>query len=183
MFWSWRDQVCARELQDIEERIRTAVTPRTRFLETGPKILEFAEGDVYQHLVGIWQRSSLQLHHQCQANGIRYYHFLQPNQYVAGSKELNSEERRQAFDEHHAYRLGVEKGYPLLVAAGQNLVQEGVQFRDLTHVFSDIGDTVYRDTCCHLNQRGDEILATNIARAILADVSIDIAWRPGAKVR
>ena len=183
LIWTWRDQVCVAELQGIEEEIRCAVTPRTRFIETGPRVSGFAEGDVYQHLAGIWQRSSLQLNRLCQANGIRYYHFLQPNQYVAGSKILNPYERGQAFDENHRYRPGVEKGYPLLIDKGQDLVRAGVRFVDLTRVFAETEETIYCDTCCHVNQRGDNILAAHVARAIIEDTMADVALRSGVPAR
>jgi hypothetical protein len=50
---------------------------------------EFAsDADRFEHCAEIWTRSSLQLSHLCAANRVRYYHFLQPNQYFSGSKSM-----------------------------------------------------------------------------------------------
>ncbi len=169
LIWSWRDNVRLLELSIIENKIRVIATPRTDYLETGPQGVESIDGNVNKHLVGIWQRSSLRLHQLCEANDIRYYHFLQPNQYVAGSKVLSDDERTRAFDERQAYRVGVERGYPLLRKEGQRLIDQGVRFKDLTLAFADTGESVYRDTCCHVNLLGNEILAAMVAQTVIDD--------------
>ena len=56
----------------------------------------------------------------------------------------------------------IEKGYPL---AG--LAQQGVNFHDLSMVFSKSTDTFYYDNCCHFNQPGNEVMAAAIAQALL----------------
>ena len=48
-------------------------------------------------LVGVWQNSSIELARLSEANGIGYFHFLQPNQYDEGAKKMGVEERRLAF--------------------------------------------------------------------------------------
>ena len=126
--------------------------------------------ELYAQLAQIWQSSSLQMHHLCQANGIRYYHFLQPNQYVKGSKVLGNRERRVAFRDDHPYRPGVENGYPLLREAGEELRKSGVVFRDLTGIFLGEDEPVYIDDCCHFGELGHEIMARHVSDAILEEV-------------
>src|SRR4029453_15388123 len=60
------------------------------------------EAALYAELAAIWARGSHPLELLSRANGIRYYHFLQPNQYT-GQKPMGPEERARAYDESYPY--------------------------------------------------------------------------------
>jgi len=120
------------------------------YLATGPANRFNNEAQAYQALAELWSRSSLQMSRLCEANGIAYFHFLQPNQYLQGSKQLSADELEHAYAENQPYKPSVEKGYPLLISEGERLFRQGVSFHDLTMIFSDTAETVYRDSCCHL---------------------------------
>jgi len=136
-----------------------------RYVATGPR-WQFDEQELYDHLTAIWRHASLQMHHLSRGNGAEYYHFLQPNQYVAGSKPMGPDELRRAYDPGMRYRPGVVKGYPKLIAAGQQLLASGVVFHDLTQLFVNETAPMYRDTCCHFSQPGVEAIARAIAQVI-----------------
>ncbi len=125
-----------------------------------------ADDAVLRESVAVWKSASEQMAKICAANGIRYFQFIQPNQYFPGTKTFSEEETRTALA-HGGYQPPAEKGYPLLVAAGEELRAEGVPIVDLTMIFKGEPRTVYRDTCCHLNQLGNELLAQQIAVAVL----------------
>ncbi|MGE5193276.1 MAG: hypothetical protein ACM3U2_12340 [Deltaproteobacteria bacterium] len=133
---------------------------------SGPPQKFSGDADLYEHCAAIWMRSSLQLHHLCAANGIRYYHFLQPNQYVPGSKTMRGREMTDAWQPNHRGKKPVEQGYPLLIREGRNLVGLGVSFTDLTRLFADHPEQTYCDWCCHLNAHGNELMAQEIAEVI-----------------
>ena len=103
------------------------------------------------------------------ANETPYFHFLQPNQYVPDSKRMNAEERALAFRPNFRRRPDVERGYPLLQQAARRLLSGGVRVTDLTAIFSDVSEPIYRDYCCHVNARANEILAREIADRIASD--------------
>jgi hypothetical protein len=125
-----------------------------------------------------WAQASLQMRDLAEANGARYFHFLQPNQYVAGSKVFTEEEKRfadvdayagQHFPYHPSvrnYKPAARMGYPLLIEQGAALRQRGVNFVDLTGIFADVRETIYRDACCHYNQTGNEMIAERMAQEI-----------------
>ena len=46
--------------------------------------------------------------------------------------------------------------------------KHNVSFTDLTKVYKDIGETIYIDQCCHVNKKGNNILAEKIAEVILS---------------
>ncbi len=100
------------------------------------------------------------------ANGSSYLHFLQPNQYLKGSKPLHAEEIDKAYNEENRYRRGVELGYPKLIELGKELRREGVHFYDLTMIFADHDESLYVDDCCHLGKEGYGIIASFIAERI-----------------
>ena len=138
-----------------------AGSPRGRFA---------SDGEMYAHLTELWRRSSLHLSRLVEASGARYYHFLQPNQYLPGSKPMGADERAVAIIPDHPYRRAVETGYPLLQRAGAALVKDGVRFADLTGAFATHPEPLYFDACCHVNARGNGILAELMFEVIRRDM-------------
>jgi len=136
------------------------------YTATGPKRTYATESELYRELCSIWKRSSLLIQGICRENGIAYFHFLQPNQYLPGSKTFTAEERKIAYDPDKCYREGVEKGYPYLIRAGSELLRGGVNFHDLTQLFSETSAAAYKDDCCHYNETGCEIFSAAVGRAI-----------------
>lgn len=121
--------------------------------------------------VGVWEDGTRQLARLSAANGIRFYGFLQPNQY-AGKKTLTPDEQSRAWRDE-PYKPLVEAGYPLLRAAGQRLRAEGIAFEDLSPMFDHVTETIYTDDCCHMNNTlANSLMAVKIAQAITA------SWGP-----
>lgn len=148
----------------------TSLLERTsgdRNLEThGPPFEYQTEDSLFRDLVAVWRRCSMQMHSVAQGQGIAYFHFLQPNQYDSGSKELTSEELRTAWDPESSFVKSVAIGYPMLRDEGAGLRASGVRFVDLTGVFEDVDQALYVDSCCHFNADGVELLAEVIAEEI-----------------
>lgn len=128
-------------------------------------------------IADLWERSSRAMAAIADAMGARYVHLLQPNQYVEGSKPLSAEELQHAYRIFHATH-SVRAGYPLLRERGRHLTESGIPFRDLTQLFADEADTLYRDECCHLNARGNSILARAVADAVVAALEAPPPWMP-----
>ena len=152
---------------------QSATTPQ----QTGPAVRYSDDEGMYREWVEVWARASLEMEILCAGYGIRYIHFLQPNQYLAGSKTLSAEERKTAYDPDVADTQRVATAYPMLIERGRDLRTQGVDFVDLTMIFKDESRTVYRDTCCHLNGLGNRQLATAIAAAIVQHAA-DTARNP-----
>ena len=149
----YRDTIELRE----KHRSFTAQGPPAEFSDL-PSLL--------RHCVDVWKRSSLELSKTCDAFGIEYHDFLQPNQYIAGSKPMSQIERNLTVEDKYPGRPAVEAGYPMLIAAGRELAASGVRFHDLTQIFAHETRPTYRDNCCHLSPTGNEILAVEMAKAI-----------------
>jgi hypothetical protein len=165
--WDFLDQheeaVLRAETSALRQAVlQSAATPEA----TGPPITFADDESMYLEFTEVWARSSLQMSIICAGMGIAYLQFLQPNQYLPGSKTLTAEEWQVAYDPDVADTQRVATGYPMLIERGRELVEQGVNFVDLTMIFKDEPRTVYRDTCCHFNALGNARLATEIARAI-----------------
>ena len=137
------------------------------YMVRGPGFSYANEADTYDDLARMWMRSSMLMNTLATANGMTYLHFLQPNQYVVGAKEMGPSERKAAYDQGHPYRNSVLLGYPKLQDRGRALKQKGVPFFDLTTSLVGHKEPLYVDTCCHLSQAGYAIVALEIAAAIV----------------
>lgn len=166
LLWQYRDKMMARTIFEINQRIRTEGTKSQTYTMQGPAYIYKEEGDLYRDLADVWKRSSLQMKVLCDANGAKYYHFLQPDQYVEGSKPMADAEKKQAVNEKSPFKKGVTQGYPALVAAGNELKAAGTNFTDLTMVFSEHPEILYVDDCCHVNREGYDIVARRIYETI-----------------
>jgi len=169
LVWLYRSKRYARKAQLFEtEYAQYKVTGKqiARYVVHGPPFEYSTEADVYDRLAQVWSRSSLQMSILSKGLGIEYIHFLQPNQYVEGSKPMTAEERKAAILDYHPYKEYAETGYPYLIREGEWLKQHGVNYHDLTLMFEDNEEILYRDQCCHLNERGYDLIVDRIMQEV-----------------
>lgn len=140
------------------------------YVRAGPSA--YGTGAVLENLTSIWSNSSRAIAALAKANDIRYFHFLQPNQYVAGSKPMSDAERRMAIAPG-GYGQWPEKAYPSLQREGEKLVADGIHFHDVTSVFKSVTNQIYVDVCCHVTAEGDNILAKKMGELIVEDMTRD----------
>jgi hypothetical protein len=143
-----------------------------RFEETGPFVVYKDIQKLYEDAAAVWVRSSVLLDQLARENSMEYYHFLQPNQYVKGSKVLTEEERRLAYSEKANFSQSAIIGYPILIKQGRKLLERNIKFFDATMAFAKEKETVYIDICCHYNERGKEVLAAYIMDKIVQNPRI-----------
>ena len=171
LLWEALDRGVEARLAETQLTLLRTGSAARGYLGHGPKREYRSEEEFSQDLAAVWKRSSLEMAHLCAGAGIRYYHFLQPNQYDPNSKPMGGAERRTAYKADHPYRKGVEKGYPLLARAGLELAADGVKFYDARKVFAGINEPLYVDQCCHFSQKGSQILGSWMAARIVQDLA------------
>lgn len=126
------------------------------------------EGDldeVMRFSVTNWREASISIDAICDRRSIFYLHVLQPTLHAAGSKEPTPSEV-QSGRAPPAWMDAVRVGYPMLIEAGDELREEGVEFLDATDAFKEVTGTLYVDAC-HFNAEGHELLAERVAAAFL----------------
>ena len=160
----WRQERVAAEIILLNHEL-TAAAGDYSLEKYGPRSWR-AEDAVFAAAAGAWYRGSLTLARLAEVGGAEYYHFLQPNPYVPNAKPLSPEERELAYKPAGNYGAAALKGYPLLRRFGRDLPGQGINYFDLTGVFADYPETLYVDDCCHLNDRGYELLAAAVARQL-----------------
>ena len=166
--WKGFDSLMAKREADAEIALTKATATDDASLDKGLPYAYVNDDRLVKDLVDNWERSSNLMRQLASARGIPYLHFLQPNQYVAGSKNFTGQEKTVALNPYSPYKPWVERGYPLLAEAGKRLRKEGVDFHDLSAIFKRIPETVYKDDCCHVNAQGNDLMAEAVATAIAA---------------
>ena len=159
----WRRERTARQIIQLNHEL--AATAADYSLEKyGPRGWLPAAAETLAAVAQGWYRGSLALARLAELRGAEYYHFLQPNQYAPGSKPLSAEELQYAYKPDGYFGAFIPPGYPLLRELGPDLQRQGVNYFDLTGIFVDHPETLYIDPCCHLNDRGKELLAAAMVR-------------------
>lgn len=132
----------------------------------GPPYHFSSKEKLYRDIAQVWKNGSLTMRGLAEASGAEYFHFLQPNQYFPGSKVLSEEEKKNAFWPGTAFEEAVQLGYPNLRKVSKELKDKGVNFFDLSMLFFNVSETTYVDTCCHLSERGNEIMAESVVAVL-----------------
>lgn len=140
----------------------------TSKLESRGPTFKSRDYEVYlESSVAFWVKSSESLNAIANVYDVPYFHFLQPNQYVKGSKIFTEEERKLAIKlEGNGYARAATAGYPLLIEAGKKLVDRQVNFTDLTQMFANNSEVLYKDSCCHVNTRGYDYVVDEIVKVL-----------------
>ncbi|MDA1221618.1 MAG: hypothetical protein O3B85_06325 [Planctomycetota bacterium] len=164
--WKLVDRALAAQGVAYSEAASTSEQGGRAYATLGPGPRPTTDDEVIAYGAEVWAECARMIHATCAARGIPSFHFLQPNQYVPGSKPIGAAERAVAVHDDHPTRFAVERGYPVLQALGEALRADGVAFEDLTEIFADVAEPLYVDACCHLGARGNELLALEIARRV-----------------
>lgn len=168
LLWALTDGVSSRRIADLEDRISDLQsTIQPSLTVAGPDRGYTTTKEMIIDLAGVWQNSSRLMNGVCRRSGIDYLHFLQPNQYLADSKPMTDSERRSIINFELSSSVHAELGYPLLRALGRDLRQEGVNFIDLTMLFSSTAEATYGDDCCHYTALGERMVALAMADQIV----------------
>jgi hypothetical protein len=149
----------------LQERFAAEVSSDGIVPDLADRRLGSPEG-CWELVAELWARGSRLMADHARRINARYVHILQPNQYVPGSKPLSEAERGYAFQPDHAWSKNAAGGYRYLQDQGDLLLREGIAFHDFTAIFKDQQAPIYIDTCCHINNKGNEILLDAIVGAL-----------------
>lgn len=167
--WDVRDRGDANDLALLEGRLRDALALQGTDLQvTGPPEQFRDTATFFSEQADLWMRSSHQLAALAKEHGALYAHFLQPNQYVPGSKPIGPKEAAVALVQGpFCYGDAVKRGYPLLIERGKSLAGSGILFEDLTMIYQNLRRPVYNDNCCHVEPFGYDLIADRMVERLL----------------
>ena len=116
-----------------------------------------------------WIESSSMSFIIAKSKGIPYFEYIQPNQYISGSKPLSSKELTIAIgDNDYLYRWPAEKYYAT-IDSEEFLIPKDNVF-DGRNAFINERETIYTDACCHMNSHGMSLIGNSISNMILRHI-------------
>jgi hypothetical protein len=164
LIWHYRNLAIESRIADGLRAASAMAELDRSFCARGPAQRFASDQELYEHLADLWTHSSLQMHRLCAANGIEYYHFLQPTRHFP---RVDPADRSGAADDNRVANE-VQRGYPLLQQRGASLREQGVRFFDLTALIElREAPDLYTD-CCHFNKAANDRMARRIAGTIVA---------------
>lgn len=166
--WSWWDRRRSRDAAALRRELEDRSASRATAL--GPADLG-EPNERRREVAAFWGRCAVLMRQICDERGIAFAHFLQPNQYVVGAKPMSATERRLAVRPNGLYGPAVAAVYPELERVGRDLLAAGEPFVDLTRLFAQVEEPVYADDCCHLNDRGNRLLAAAVAAGLAPEIA------------
>lgn len=170
LIWRAADAQAGAALVEREQELASVAVAERSFVSFGPSFEPRSKEETYRALAEHWARCEALMHRTAKAAGIRSVHFLQPNQYVAGSKPISDEERRIAISEDQRSRLPVEEEHSYCIEEGKELERSGVPFLDLTQLLAETREVAYADDCCHVIRVGNESLVKKYWRRSLGRI-------------
>lgn len=177
LVWTILDNGLSGQIQKTEQNLPSKKSIALSYAARGPQVNYSSPDDLHQAIVSHWEKSTLLMNDIAHSQNIRYFHFLQPNQYLKDSKVLNLDEKEHAFSDTHPYKKPIESIYPLMRENIPSMQAKGLAIEDLTLIFKDTIARRYRDACCHLTKVGyhevAEIIATSINRSISSETDLD----------
>lgn len=105
----------------------------------------------------------------CRTQGATFYNFLQPHIFTRKKntdyeKALQNNIRLIPVSDRHALNYG----YQVLTEASRRIQESGMNSNDLTSAFDGTDDEYYLDNC-HITEKGNEIIASEIFKKIKLD--------------
>jgi hypothetical protein len=94
--------------------------------------------------------------------------YLQPTQYLEGSKKMNDAEKMIAFHPDESELNRRRKQWSMMVSELPQLKKNGVHVIDITKIFQDITEPLFVDDCCHFLNKGYEIVTDKVVSDIMA---------------
>lgn len=141
-------------LKDISSETETISKPKKFFYNKN-----FSNEEIKNQLVSNWVKY-LKLEQMI----AKFYNkpaffFIQPSQYNPGSKAFSAEENATVLNQRYANST---EYFQTLRRSAKNIGN----VHDLVDVFKNEKGTIYTDDCCHVNEKGNDILASEIFRII-----------------
>lgn len=121
----------------------------------------------FEKMASMWYKSSIGMNQILSSRKIKYFHFIQPNQYYPTKRAFTAKEKEIAIDNKSSYIEGVKKGYPVLLSKVDDLQKAQVNIFNAVNILDNTKETVYKDACCHYNSVGEEVLANYISSSII----------------
>jgi len=125
------------------------------------------DASAFGKMASMWYESSIMMNQILSSRNIKYFQFIQPNQYYPTKRVFTDKEKQIFISNDSPYIEGVKKGYPVLLSKVDDLQKARVNVFSGVNILDDTKETVYKDACCHYNSVGQEVLANYVSSSII----------------
>ena len=125
---------------------------------TDKNLFLIEKSDYAERTLLIWKESSNRIYNFAKQISVPYMHFLQPVQYLEGSKKLTATEKK--FTNYPLYGAPLREHYYKLDI---NDLETNLKF-DHRFIFKNENRDVYSDNSSHMNYTGMESVINNIIK-------------------
>lgn len=153
-----------------EERLKQAKESEGSIIYVNGLEEKLTDAVAFELMANNWAKSSIFMNKVLSSSNVPYFHFFQPNQYFTTPRVFTNKEKKIAFNENSPYAKSVKIGYPILFSKFKNLKKNNVPIFDAVNIFDKTKDSVYVDSCCHYNKRGEQIFAEYVGSSILENI-------------
>jgi hypothetical protein len=134
---------------------------RPRWFFTFPAPADAKNMDVWDFTAARWADASVLMRDIAAARQIAYLHVLQPNRFLQAASAAG---RTDNADE--VLRTSVPRAFTAVRQRIPALTSQGVAVLDASAIFADLAPDVYGSDCCHLSDKGDDLMADVVGRAL-----------------
>ena len=169
LIWTIKHNRYGNKLSRLDQQIATHSDRKDgqrSYEKTGPDYTFTDWDSLYEYIVEMWATSSQLINAAAQAKGARYFHFLQPNQYVEGSKPIMSDEERAVAFVEQGYGTVYRVAHPFIQKKTAWFAENGIAYHDLTYLYKEVENPVYIDNCCHFNHLGSAMIVNKVVDTI-----------------
>ncbi len=163
-------QLSTLNTQAEQAQVTDADTPEEfQFEGIGPRYPFTDWETLFEYSAALWGNSTLLSNSAAKTHGGKFFHFLQPNQYIEGAKPtMSAAERAVAFSPagKGGYGNWYKKGYSYLKKEQARVQKMGVHSVDLTYLYEQEAGEIYIDSCCHVNSKGSAMIVEAIVDEI-----------------
>lgn len=110
--------------------------------------------------LSVWKKYQVLSALIARSRNLPYFSFVQPNQYLKGSKPLSSREIQNFINP--AWAAFLNPRMKMLSEAADELAKSGLPVKNAMWIFKNELQDIYIDSCCHFNDLGNKILENAI---------------------
>ncbi|MGB3190616.1 MAG: hypothetical protein WBB43_14490 [Limnoraphis sp.] len=161
---TYQQQVSDFDRHQIQKQ-STAIHSEKSLIALSKKSEALEDEVAVNQAVNNWFESSLMMSHLLSMRQIPYFHVIQPNQHYPTERTFSSAEKQMIWES--PYHQAARKSYPVLISKAEQMQKYGINLFNAVKILDETSETVYRDSCCHYNQLGQDILTDYVAQSII----------------
>lgn len=154
-FWSYLRTILFNSFSLLEKLNRDKLN-EGRQLMRSPDDVEY----IGKMNLAIWKKYQSLSALVARSRNLPYISFVQPNQYLEGSKPLSGREIENFINP--AWAAFLNPRMKMLSDTADELAKSGLPVKNLMWIFNNERQDLYIDSCCHFNDLGNKIMENSI---------------------